>query len=157
AREGPYEPGRAVELDPGVAGCLRPGELTGVPLHERLRVGGDVEVFVQSRIRLAELGLTVFEQQPVTLVRPEAREVPPDDHTPVGESVAAERVAHRPQRHEWIEVLGGDLEPTSSPLAEGLADLEQVMARARELVSMTAALGLRCRLDDADAFELREP
>ena len=45
-------------------------------------------------------------------------------------NIPAERVAHRPQRHERIEVLGGDLEPTSSPLAERLADLEQIMARA---------------------------
>ena len=146
-----------MELDPGVAGCLRPGELTGVPFHEGLGVCGDVEVFVQTGVRLADLGLAVLEQQPVPLVGPEAGEIQPDDHALVRESVTTERVAHRPQRHEWIEVLGGDLEPTSSPLAEGLADLEQIVARARELVSVTAPVSLRCRLDDAEAFELLEP
>jgi hypothetical protein len=153
----PYEPEGTVELDPGVAGGLLPGQLPGVPLHERFGVGGDVEVLVQTGICLADLGLAVLEQQPVPLVGPEAGEVQPDDHALVRESVTTERVAHRPQRHERIEVLGGDLKPTSSPLAEGLADLEQIVARARELVSVTAPPRLRCRLDDAEAFELLEP
>jgi hypothetical protein len=128
-----------------------------VPLHECFGVGGDVEVLVQSGIRLADLGLAVLEQQPVPHGRPEAGEVQPDDHALVRESVTTERGAHRPQRHKRIEVLGGDLEPTSSPLAEGLADLEQIVARARELVSVTAPVSLGCRLDDAEAFELLEP
>ncbi len=145
-----------MELDPGVAGGLRPRQLPEVPLHERLGVGGDVEV-LGTGIRPADLGLAVREQHPVPLVGPEAGEVEPDDDTPVGESVTTERVAHRPQDHERIEVLGGDLEPTRSPLAEALTDLEQVVARARELVSVPAALCLRCRLDDAEAFELLEP
>ncbi len=51
----------------------------------------------------------------------------------------------------------GRSEPTSSPLAEGLADLEQIVARARELVTVTAPLSLGCRLDNAEAFELLEP
>ena len=102
-----------------------------MPLDEGFGVGGDVEVFVEAGVRLADLGLAVLEQQPVPLVGPEAREVEPDDHALVGESVPAERVAHRPQRHERIEVLRGDLEPPSSPLAEGLADPEQIVARAR--------------------------
>ena len=53
-----------MELDPGVAGCLGPRQLPGVPLHERFGVGGDVEVLVQTGIRLADLGLAVLEQQP---------------------------------------------------------------------------------------------
>src|SRR5262249_28413848 len=80
-----------------------------------------------------------------------------DDDALVREPVPAERETHRPQRHERIEVLRGDLEPAGAPLAERLADLEQVVARARELVAVTAALGLRCRLDDAEAFEVLEP
>src|SRR6266542_1706290 len=111
----------------------------------------------QLGICLANLGLAVLEQQPVPLARPEAGEIQPDDHALVRESVTTERVAHRPQRHERIEVLGDDLEPTSSPLAEGLADLEQIIARRRELVSVTAPLRLGCHLDDAEAFELPEP
>src|SRR5262249_55041937 len=81
----------------------------------------------------------------------------PDDHALVWKPVPAERVAHRPQRHERVEVFGGDLEPPGAPFAKGLADLEQIVARAGELVTLTAALGLRCRLDDAEAFELLEP
>ena len=141
----------------GRRGLPRPGELPGVPLHERFSVGADVEVLVQSGIRLADLGLAVLEQQPVPLVGPEAGEVQPDDHALVRQSVTTERVAHRPERHVRIEVLRGDLEPPSSPLAEGLADLEQIVARARELVPVTAPLRLRRRLDHAEAFELLEP
>jgi hypothetical protein len=90
-------------------------------------------------------------------VGPEAGEVQPNDNALLRESVPAERIAHRPQRHVRIEVLWGDLEPPSSPLAEGLADPEQIVARARELVSVTAPLRLGCHLDDAEPFELLEP
>jgi hypothetical protein len=59
-------------------------------------VGGDVEVFVQPGIGLADLGLAVLEQQPVPLVGPEPGEVQPDDHALVREPVPPERVApHR--------------------------------------------------------------
>src|SRR5215831_11577767 len=128
-----------------------------MPLDEGFRVRGDVQVFVETGVGLADLGLAVLDQQPVPLVRPEAREVEPDDDALVREPVPAERDTHRPQRHERIEVLRGDLEPAGAPLAERLADLEQIVARARELVAVTAALGLRCRLDDAEAFEVLEP
>src|SRR4029450_11720139 len=126
--EGTCEPRRTVEPDAAVAECLGPGELAGVPLDEGFGLGGDVEVLVEAGVRLADLGLAVLEQQPVSLVAPEPREVEPDDHAPVGEPVSAERVAHRPQGDEWIEVLGGDLEPPGAPLAERLTDLEEVMA-----------------------------
>ena len=55
-----------------------------MPLDERFGVGGDVEVFVEAGVRLADLGLAVFEQQPVALVGPEAGEVQPNDHALVG-------------------------------------------------------------------------
>src|SRR5262245_15502445 len=57
AREGAHEPRRAVELDPGVAARLRPREPAGVPLHEGLGVGCEVEVFIETGIGLADLGL----------------------------------------------------------------------------------------------------
>src|SRR6185437_4273382 len=101
--------------------------------------------------------LAVLDQQPVPLVGPEAGEIELDDHTLVRKSVPLESVAHRPQCHVWVEVLRGDLEPPSSPLSEGHADLEQVVAGARELVAVTAPLSLRRRLDDAEPFEVFEP
>ena len=52
---------------------------------------------------------------------------------------------------------GGDLEPTRTPLAERLADREEVVARGRELVVVPAPVGLGCRLDDTEPFELLEP
>ena len=66
--------GGTVEPDAGVAECLGPGELAGVPLDEGFGLGGDVEVFVETGVRLADLGLAVLEQQPVPLVAPEAGE-----------------------------------------------------------------------------------
>ncbi len=146
-----------MELDAGVAGRFRPGQLPSVPFHERLGVGGDVEVLVQTGIGLADLGLAVLEQQPVPLVGSEAGEVQPDNHAVIGESVATKRVAHGPQRDEWIEVFGRDLEPTSAPLPEGLADLEQIVSRGRELVPVTAPLRLGCGFDDPEVFEVLEP
>src|SRR5262249_20768322 len=54
------------------------------------------------------------------------------------------------------QVLRGDLEPSRSPFTEGHADPEEIAARPRELVTVTAPLSLRRRRDDADAFELLE-
>jgi hypothetical protein len=36
-----------------------------------------------------------------------AGEVEADDDASIREPVTAQRIAHRPQSHEWIEVLGG--------------------------------------------------
>src|SRR4029450_2936901 len=96
AREGPYEPYGAVELDPGVAGGLLPGQLPGVPPHERFGVGGEGEILVQTGKGCLSLCRAWRGRTPVPLVGPEAGEVQPDDHAPARESVATERVAHRP-------------------------------------------------------------
>jgi hypothetical protein len=84
------------------------------------------------------------------------KEVEADDDASIREPVSAQRVAHRPQSHEWIEVLRGDLEPACPPLAERLADPEEVVACRRELVVVPAPVGLGCRLDDTEPFELLE-
>ena len=75
----------------------------------------------------------------------------------IREPVSAERVTHRPQGHKGVEVLGSDLEPTRTPLAQRLADREEFVARSRELVVMPAPIGLRRGLDDTEPFELPEP
>ena len=75
----------------------------------------------------------------------------------IREPVSAERVAHRPQGHKWVEVLGGNLEPTRTPLAERPADREEAVARRRELVVAPAPIWLGCPLDDTEPFELLEP
>src|SRR3546814_13382602 len=84
-------------------------------------------------------------------------EVETDDHASIREPVSAERDAHRPQGHKGVEVLGGDLEPTRAPLAERLADREELVARRRELVVVPADVGLGCRHDDTEPFALLEP
>jgi len=73
-----------------------------------------------------------------------AGEVEADHDASIREPVSAERVAHRPQRNKGVEVLGVDLEPTRTPLAERLADSEKVVARRRELVVVSAPVGLWC-------------
>jgi hypothetical protein len=94
----PFHVGKASTSQDGpsdarVAGGLRPGQLSGVPLDERFGVGGDEEVFVEAGIGLADLGLAVFEQQAVPLVGPEAGEVEANDNALGGKAVRAERVA----------------------------------------------------------------
>ena len=54
-------------------------------------------------------------------------------------------------------MLGGDFEPARTPPAERLADREEVVACGRELVVVAAPVGLGCRLDDTEPFELLEP
>ena len=71
-----------------------------------------------------------------------AKEVEADDDASIREPVSAERVAHRPQGHKGVEILWGDLQPPRPPLAERLADLEEVVARTRELVVVPAPVGL---------------
>ena len=65
--EGSYQPRGAVELDAAVAGGFGPGELAGVPFDEGFGFRGDVEVLVEAGVRLADLGVSVLDQQPVPL------------------------------------------------------------------------------------------
>src|SRR5688572_6609397 len=118
----------AVELDAAFARRLRPGELADVPLDEGVGFGCDVEVLVHAGARLADLRVSELDEQPIALTVRAAGEVEADDDASIRKPVSAEGVAHRPQRHEWIEVLGGDLEPARPPLAERHADSEQVVA-----------------------------
>jgi hypothetical protein len=69
----------------------------------------------------------VLDQQPEPLGALAAGEIEADDDALIREPVSAERVAHRPQSHEGVEVLGGDLEPGGTPLAERPANLEEVV------------------------------
>src|SRR5262245_42470782 len=155
--EGSYQRRGAVELDTVFAGGLGPGELAGVPFDEGFGFRRDVEVFLEAGVRLADLGVSELDEQPIALAARAAREVEADDNASIREPVSAERVAHRPHRHRGVEILGGDLEPTRTPLAERLADLEEVVARRRELVMVPAPLRLGRRLDDTEPFELLEP
>src|SRR4029077_13259794 len=118
---------------------------------------GDVEVLVEAGTRLADFGLSVLDQQPVPLGALAAGEVEADNDASGREPVSAEHVAHRPEGHKGIEVLGGDFEPVGAPLAERPADREQVLTRARELVVAPAPVKLGCRLDDTEPFEMLEP
>src|SRR5262245_53221365 len=153
--EGSYQRWVAVELDAAIAGGLSPRELTGVPFDEGFGFRRDVEILVEAGVRLADLGVSELDQQPIALAARAAgptfargasvaKEVEADDDASIREPVSAERVAHRPQRNKGVEVLGGDLEPTRTPLAERLADSEKVMTRRRELVVVSAPVGLWC-------------
>src|SRR6266545_7012965 len=97
------------------------------------------------------------EVQAAGLLAAASGKIEADDDASIREPVSAERVAHRPQGHEGVEVLGGQLEPTRTPLAERLADREEVVARGRELVVVPATVGLGRGLDHTEAFELLEP
>src|SRR5688572_26604756 len=155
--EGSHQRREAVELNAALAGGPGPGELAGVPFDEGLGVRRDVEVLVETGVRLADLGVSQLDEQPIALTARAAGEVEADDDASIREPVSVERVAHRPQGYKGVEVLGGDLEPTCAPLAERLADREEVVTRRRELVVVPAPVGLGCRLDDTEPFELLEP
>jgi len=127
--KGSYQRGGAVDLDAALTGGLGPGEVAGVPFDEGFGLRRDVEVLIEAGRRLADLGVSELDEQPIALRARAAGEVEADDDASIREPVPAERVAHRPQGHEGVEVLGGDLEPTSPPLAERLADHEEVVAR----------------------------
>src|SRR5262245_42087614 len=137
-----YQRRRAVELDPTLAGGLGPRELAGVPFDKGFRFRRDVEVLFEAGVCLADLGVSELDEKPIALTARPAGKVETDDDTSSREPVSAERVAHRPQGHKGVEVLGSDLEPTRTPLAERLADREEVVTRRRELVVVPATVGL---------------
>src|SRR5262245_44561494 len=60
--EGSDQRREAVELDAALAGGLGPGELAGVPFDEGLGVRRDVEVLVDARTRLANLGVSELNE-----------------------------------------------------------------------------------------------
>src|SRR5262245_6788633 len=74
-REGFDQRRGAVELDASLAGGLGPGELAGVPLDERFGVRRDVEVLVETGVRLADFGVAELDDQPITLPARAAGEV----------------------------------------------------------------------------------
>jgi hypothetical protein len=55
-----------VELDAAVAGGFGPAELACVPFDEGLGFRRDVEVLVEAGVGLADLGVSVLDQQPTT-------------------------------------------------------------------------------------------
>ena len=59
--EGSYERRGAVESDAVPAGGLGPGELAGMPLDEGFGFRRDVEVLIEARVCLADLGVSEFD------------------------------------------------------------------------------------------------
>src|SRR5262245_28427514 len=155
--EGSYQCRGAIELDAALAGGLSPRQLAGVPFDEGFGLRGDEEILVDARTRLADLGVSELDEEPIAFTVRAAGKVESDDDASIRKPVSTERMAHRPQRHEGVEVLGGDLEPARTPLTERLAYLEEIVARRRELVVVPPPVGLGCRLDDTQLFELLEP
>ena len=127
--EGSYEQRGTVESYAVIAGGLRPGELASVPFDEGFGFRSDVKVFIESGIRLADLGVSKFDDQPIPLAARAAGEVKADDDASIREPVPAQRIAHGPQGHERVEILGSDFEPTGTPLAERHADREEAVTR----------------------------
>src|SRR5262245_7230546 len=128
-----------------------------MPFDEGFGFRRDVEVLVDARTRLADLGISELDEEPIAFTVRAAGEVEADDDASIREAFSAERVAHRPQSHKGVEVLRGDFEPMRTPLTERLANLEEIVARRRELVVVPPPVGLGCRLDDTELFELLEP
>ena len=62
-----YQRRGAVELDAALAGGLGPRELPGVPFDEGFGVRRDVEVLVEAGVRLADLGVSELDEQPIAL------------------------------------------------------------------------------------------
>src|SRR5262245_50755121 len=73
--EGSYQRRGAVELDAALAGGLGPRELAGVPFDEGFGVRRDVEVLVDAGARLADLGVSELDEEPIALMARAASEV----------------------------------------------------------------------------------
>src|SRR5262245_54899384 len=60
--EGSHQRRGAVDLDAALAGGLNPGELARVPFDEGFRFRRDVEVLVEARVCLADLGVSTLDE-----------------------------------------------------------------------------------------------
>src|SRR5262245_54232025 len=90
--EGSYQRWGALELDAAPAGGLGPGELARVPFDEGFGFRSDVEVLVETGVRLADLSVSELNEQPIALTARPAGEVEADDDASIREPVSAERV-----------------------------------------------------------------
>ena len=88
-REGSYQRRRALELDAAPAGGLGPGELASVPFDEGFGFRRDVEVLVEAGVRLADLGVSELDEQPIAFTAWAAGEVEAESgDTVLGQPVA---------------------------------------------------------------------
>src|SRR5262245_18821278 len=83
AWEGSDQRRRAFGLNSVAAARLGPGELAGAPFDECLGFRRDVKVFFKSRVRLADLGVSEFDEQPIALMAQPAGKVETDDNAPI--------------------------------------------------------------------------
>ena len=60
--KGSYQRREAVELNAAVARSLGPGELASVPFDEGFGIRRDVEVLVEARARLGDLGVSELDE-----------------------------------------------------------------------------------------------
>src|SRR6185503_17183518 len=104
--EGSYHRRQTVELDAALSGGLGPSELAGVPFDEGFGFGSDVEVLVEAWVRFADLDVSKLDEQPIAFAVRAAGEVEADNDASIWKPVSAERVAHGPQSHKGVEVLG---------------------------------------------------
>ncbi len=79
---------RTAEFDAAFPDGFGPTELAGVPFDEGFGVCGDVQVLVQARVGLADLGVAELDQQPVALGRPTPGEVELNDDVSIREPIS---------------------------------------------------------------------
>jgi hypothetical protein len=65
-----------------------------MPFDEGFSFRRDEEVLVEAGIRLADLGLSEFDEQPIALAARAAGKVEADDDASIREPVSAQRIAH---------------------------------------------------------------
>ena len=90
--KGSYQRREAVELDAALTRGLGPGELAGVPFDEGFGFRRDVEVLVKAWVRLADLGVSELDEQPIALT---VRAAGPTFHFALRASVDKSRAALR--------------------------------------------------------------
>ena len=77
-----------MQLDAVAARGVNQRELAGVPLDEGFGFRRDEEVLVETRVRLADLSVSVLDEQPVPLFAGAPGEIESDDDASIREPVA---------------------------------------------------------------------
>lgn len=129
-----------------------------MPFGQCPRLGFDDHVLSEAGMMQTHLRTLGVEDDPETRTgAAQRREVEADHHASWRQAVEREVPMHPcVQHHAQVEVLRRELDPALTPRAHRRHDVGEVVTRLARPIDETAAVGVRCRLDHADALELPE-
>jgi hypothetical protein len=132
--DGSGEPGWALYPDQALGARLRHRDPAHVPFGQPLRGGRDHQLLGEPGILQAYLGVVTLQHHPESVLVRQVGEVKADHHPVGGELVPVHQPGHRPQYDVGVQLLRCHVQPLGTPVAEGEADLHQLLTRGRQMI-----------------------